>query len=459
MAKNAPAVKEDAAAEEAEEAEPVAGAKRGKKAAATKEPAAKKPRTTKAKVEAAKSEDPNADEAAPAAETPPKTKAKGKKAAAPAKAAVEGEEAVAAVAKPKKAAAVRTTIERSELKDPLGNPPGNFKIITWNVTTLRSLVDKNSALLLKLYAEQAPDLLLIQETKLNEADVPDYEKKLKDLLPGHSFHFCSSTGRKSYAGTLAIVKDGGSSGKAEKKQAEKKQGKTLHTFFGASKEQGAEGEAAAEGGGEGGVKPVGVTYGLPTMSEVDGPIAVEAALEGRTITVEYPNFFVIGVYVPNSGDTLVRLDFRTQVWDRRLEEYMQDLEAKHKKPVILCGDLNVAHLDSDIWNFDAKHIPKSAGTTPQERQSFSETLQKTGFKDAFRHFHGNDASGWFSYFSVRAGNRPVNRGLRLDYFVCSPSLFPADGAPAEGAAIVTGSTILPEFVALDHAACLLSVKC
>ena len=98
------------------------------------------------------------------------------------------------------------------------------------------------------------------------------------------------------------------------------------------------------------------------------------------------------------------------------------------KPVIFSGDLNVAHLDSDIWNPTAKHIAKSAGTTPQERSSFS-TLLGCGFTDSLRHFYP-DAKGQFTYWSQRANGRPVNRGLRLDYFVCSNDLF--DSAKGSG---------------------------
>ena len=91
--------------------------------------------------------------------------------------------------------------------------------------------------------------------------------------------------------------------------------------------------------------------------------------------------------------------------------------------MILTGDLNVAHLDSDIYNYDAKHIAKQAGCTPVERKSFGEVyLEKGEFIDGFRHFYP-EAKGNFTYWSQRSGNRKVNRGLRLDYFICSPSLF------------------------------------
>jgi exodeoxyribonuclease III len=194
---------------------------------------------------------------------------------------------------------------------------------------------------------------------------------------------------------------------------------------------------------------VGVSLGVPTLTEADGTVAKEVMAEGRTITVEYESFYVVASYVPNSGDKLQRLDFRTKVWDKRMGEYLVDLEKR--KPVIFCGDLNVAHLDSDIWNVGAKHLTKSAGTTPEERQSFSDLLA-LGFVDAFRQLNP-EAAGWFSYWSVRAGNRPFNRGLRLDYFVTSPKLC----GEVVGGAEVKEVVILPEFVAIDHAAIALTV--
>ena len=109
-----------------------------------------------------------------------------------------------------------------------------------------------------------------------------------------------------------------------------------------------------------------------------------------------------------------------------------------KKPVALIGDLNVAPLDADIWNFDAKHIPKSAGTTPRERENYrrligagSEEEEKdplaTVMCDAFRAVHA-EATGCFSYWSVRAGNKPLNRGLRLDHALVSASIARGDSS-------------------------------
>ncbi|CAE7498519.1 ARP, partial [Symbiodinium microadriaticum] len=142
--------------------------------------------------------------------------------------------------------------------------------------------------------------------------------------------------------------------------------------------------------------------------------------EGRVITVEFTSFFLVNAYVPNSGQTLDRLDSRTTEWDPQFFTYLKDLEAKGK-PVVLTGDLNVAHLDRDIHNPGAKHIAKQAGLTPQERASFG-SLLATGFQDALRFFYP-DHEGQFTYWSARTNARPVNKGLRLDYFMCSHSLF------------------------------------
>jgi exodeoxyribonuclease III len=168
--------------------------------------------------------------------------------------------------------------------------------------------------------------------------------------------------------------------------------------------------------------------------------------------VEYPHFHLVGTYVPNSGDKLQRLKFRTEVWDRRLQEHLKGLEASGK-PVVWCGDLNVCHLDADIWNVGAKHLAKSAGTTKEERESFANALAAGNFVDCFRRVHGEEQTGWFTYWSVRAGNVPWNRGLRLDYFVASQSLFDEQGAGPR----VVDSQVLSDFVALDHAAISLTL--
>jgi exodeoxyribonuclease III len=138
--------------------------------------------------------------------------------------------------------------------------------------------------------------------------------------------------------------------------------------------------------------------------------------------VEFETFYLINCYVPNSGDGLVRLGYRVDEWDPYIVSYLKEL--RKVKPVIYAGDLNVGHLDLDIYNPTAKHISKQAGLTPQERASFGDMLAQ-GFFDALRHLYP-EAKGQFSYWSQRTFARGGNRGIRLDYFVCSDDLRPTD---------------------------------
>ena len=145
--------------------------------------------------------------------------------------------------------------------------------------------------------------------------------------------------------------------------------------------------------------------------------------------MEFERFFLVVAYVPNSGMKLDRLDYRVDVWDPAFRAYLDSLDAR--KPVVFGGDLNVGRLDRDIYNVSAPHVKKSAGLTPRERNSFESLLSSGGFAadgyaDTFRAFHP-EANGWFTYWSGRVGNRPKNRGLRLDYFVASARMCPGPG--------------------------------
>jgi exodeoxyribonuclease III len=117
---------------------------------------------------------------------------------------------------------------------------------------------------------------------------------------------------------------------------------------------------------------------------------------------------------------LERLDYRIKQWNIALEKYVADLESTHKKSVVVLGDLNVAHRDADVYNFNAPHLKKQAGCTVEEREAFTNWLNK-GYVDAFRHVHG-EARGAYTYWSTRANNREGNKGLRLDYFVVSENM-------------------------------------
>lgn len=154
--------------------------------------------------------------------------------------------------------------------------------------------------------------------------------------------------------------------------------------------------------------PLSVTYGLGIDLHDH---------EGRIITAEYEDFYLVTAYVPNSQDGLRRLDYRQQ-WDKDLRAYLKELETR--KPVVLCGDLNVAHREIDLKN--PKSNRKNAGFTDEEREGFQQLLD-AGFVDTFRHFCP-DQTDIYSWWSYRFRAREKNAGWRIDYFVVSEALRP-----------------------------------
>ncbi|MGM9868614.1 MAG: exodeoxyribonuclease III [Sodaliphilus sp.] len=154
--------------------------------------------------------------------------------------------------------------------------------------------------------------------------------------------------------------------------------------------------------------PLSVTYGIG-VEEHDH--------EGRVITIEMPDFYLVTCYTPNSQDGLRRLNYR-MTWEDAFRAYLLELDAK--KPVIVCGDLNVAHKEIDLKN--PKTNRKNAGFTDEEREKMS-TLLTAGFTDSFRHFYPDltDAYSWWSY---RFRAREKNAGWRIDYFLVSNRLAP-----------------------------------
>ena len=155
-------------------------------------------------------------------------------------------------------------------------------------------------------------------------------------------------------------------------------------------------------------QPLQVTYGLG-LEEHDQ--------EGRVITLEMENFYLITVYTPNSQDGLKRLDYR-MTWEDEFRAYLKRLDAH--KPVIVCGDLNVAHREIDLKNPKTNRM--NAGFTDQEREKF-QTLLDAGFVDTFRHFYP-DREGIYSWWSYRFKAREKNAGWRVDYFLVSERLKP-----------------------------------
>ena len=153
-------------------------------------------------------------------------------------------------------------------------------------------------------------------------------------------------------------------------------------------------------------EPLSVSYGLG-IEEHDK--------EGRVITLEFEKFYMITVYTPNSKDELLRLDYR-MVWEDEFRKYLKNLEKK--KPVVVCGDLNVAHKEIDLKN--PKTNRRNAGFTDEERGKFTELLE-SGFIDTFRYFYP-DLEHAYSWWSYRANARKNNTGWRIDYFVVSKAL-------------------------------------
>ena len=171
-------------------------------------------------------------------------------------------------------------------------------------------------------------------------------------------------------------------------------------------------------------EPLSVRYGMG-VEEHDH--------EGRVITLDFPDFFFITVYTPNSQDGLARLPYRMQ-WEDDFLAYLKGLE--QEKPVVFCGDLNVAHQEIDIKN--PKSNIHNAGFTQEERDKMT-ALLGSGFVDTFRYFHP-DAAGAYSWWSYRFHARENNAGWRIDYFIVSNALVPR----------LLSAAIHPEIFGSDH---------
>ena len=202
-----------------------------------------------------------------------------------------------------------------------------------------------------------------------------------------------------------------------------------HEYWNSAEKKGYSGTAAFSR-----VKPLSASYGIG---------AKEHDTEGRVITLEYENFYLVNEYTPNSRNSengLVRLGYRME-WEDARRQYLKMLVAK--KPVVLCGDLNVAHEEIDLKNPEANR--GNAGFSDEERAKFSELLE-VGFTDAFRFLYPGrrDAYTWWSY---RSGARERNIGWRIDYFVVSSRI----------ASCVKDVTILAGTTGSDHCPVLLDI--
>lgn len=233
------------------------------------------------------------------------------------------------------------------------------KLISWNVNGLRAAIKKGFHDFLAV--EQA-DVVCLQETKISDDLIGDFAF---EAYP-HTYWNCAE--KKGYSGTAILSK----------------------------------------------TEPLAVEYGIG-LEKHDN--------EGRVITAEFEDFYLVTVYTPNAQNhdenkRPRRLDYRTTEWDVDFLAYVKNLEAK--KPVLFCGDLNVAHLEIDLAN--PKTNRKNAGFTDEERARFDEILA-AGFIDTFRHFYPSETKR-YSWWSYRAGARKRNIGWRIDYFCASENLAP-----------------------------------
>ena len=227
-----------------------------------------------------------------------------------------------------------------------------MRLVSWNVNGLRAILKKN---FLASIEDIKPDVLCLQEIKAHPHQVTFEE----DFPFQH--RYWNSAAKSGYSGTAIFSKN----------------------------------------------KPLSVVNGIG-IPEFD--------TEGRAITAEFENFYLVTTYVPNVKPTLERLDFRVQ-WDGALLEHLKELE--QRKPVVVCGDMNVAHKPIDIAR--PKANKGRAGFTDEERMGMTNYVN-SGFVDTFRHF--NDRPHNYSWWSYRGGARQRNVGWRIDYFLASKDLIP-----------------------------------
>lgn len=228
----------------------------------------------------------------------------------------------------------------------------SIKLASWNVNGIRSVLNKGA--LQSYLNESNPDIICLQETKAQEDQV-DF-----DFSELGYYEYWNSAVRKGYSGTAIFTK----------------------------------------------IKPLSVTYGIGIEDHDQ---------EGRVITLEFADYYLVTVYTPNAKRDLTRLEYR-QVWEDDFLAYLNTLNAV--KPIIFCGDLNVAHQEIDLAN--PKTNTKNAGFTIEERTKFSQVIE-AGYVDVFR-YRNPEVTGAYTWWSYMNKARQRNVGWRIDYFVVSPNI-------------------------------------
>lgn len=265
-----------------------------------------------------------------------------------------------------------------------------MKLYSWNVNGIRAVLNKGA--FQQFIKDHDPDILCLQETKAQpdqaEVNLPEYTE------------YWYSAAKKGYSGTAIFTK----------------------------------------------VKPLSVTNGFPAdiikAFDMSGDTYGDPNQEGRVMAAEFDDFFIVTVYTPNSKGDLSRLDLRYKHWDPAFLAYMQQLE--QKKPVLFCGDLNVAHQEIDLAN-PKPNIGKH-GFTDEERERFADFL-KAGFVDTFRKFYPDrtEAYTWWTHW---ANARTRNVGWRIDYWLASKAI--ADK--------VVAAEIHPDVMGSDHCPVSIEIK-
>lgn len=238
-----------------------------------------------------------------------------------------------------------------------------MKIYSWNVNGIRAVINKGA--FTTFVEKEQPDILGLQETKAKqgqaEINLPEYEE------------YWNSADKPGYSGTAIFTK----------------------------------------------VKPIAIINGLPEdivkKYEVTGDLYGDPNKEGRVVTAEYEKFYLVTVYTPNSKDDLSRVDMRFKHWDPAFLAYVKQLE--ETKPVVFCGDLNVAHTELDLAN--PKPNVGKKGFTDEERAGFQSFID-AGFIDTLRLF--KQGNGYYTWWTFWANARARNVGWRIDYFLVSASL-------------------------------------
>lgn len=265
----------------------------------------------------------------------------------------------------------------------------NMKIISWNVNGIRAVHKKG--LFLPMIEKYKPDIICLQEIKAqqhqSEIDLKDYEE------------YWNPAQKAGYSGTAIFSRE----------------------------------------------KPSSITFGFPTSITQKYKLSEDhygdPDKEGRVLTAEFPEFFIVNAYTPNSKGDLSRLSLRDKQWDPAFLDYVSSL--KKKKTVIFCGDLNVAHTENDLAN--PKPNEGEHGFTLEERSGIDKII-KAGFVDTFRHF--TKGNGHYTWWTPWRDARKKNVGWRIDYFFTNKEFLPK----------IKTSEILPDVLGSDHCPILLELN-